>query len=219
MSKTFWGPPIWSVIHSFAFTVDDNNKSDFVMFLNELPFLLPCDVCRKNLTYKLEKYPPSKYTSSRKQAFTYTYMIHDMVNQHVTEHTPDNKVSPPFEDVVGKYIKGMNSGPEFWGPPTWSMLHIFGASLREGDHPHFIQMLSIVQRLLPDRQSRSSMKEFMEKTPPQKYMTSNHDAFAYTYLMHVHVNNLLGKSSPEYTDVKYEYFSKLGQKCNDCQVP
>ena len=56
-------------------------------------------------------------------------------------------------------------------------------------------------------------------------MNDNHSAFLWTYIVHDMVNVAISrtdpknkKTSPPYNDVKFLYFSKLGEKCEDCEI-
>jgi len=104
MGKDFWGPPVWATIHILAATLKPENSADYVQFLWLLTKLLPCDVCKINLAAKLQKIPPEKYMTNNRDAFFYSYLIHDLANRHISEHTGQVKVSPPFDDVKAYYF-------------------------------------------------------------------------------------------------------------------
>ena len=59
--------------------------------------------------------------------------------------------------------------------------------------------------------------------PPEKYITDNHSAFYYTYMIHDLANKDITKhnpstpkSSPPYDQIKAYYFKSLGILCTDC---
>jgi len=106
--KSFWGPPTWKMLHSFAATLRPENAEQFVTFLWTLSDLLPCDYCRKNLKIKLKKYPPEPYLRNNHDAFFYVYLLHDLVNQDITRMHPDTpKISPPFDEVKALYFHAL----------------------------------------------------------------------------------------------------------------
>jgi len=95
--KDFWGPPIWTMIHILAICLDPKNSKEYEEFLWLLTRLLPCDYCKKNLAKKIQAHPPRDYLNSSDQAFLYTYMVHDLANQHITKYNPGKpKISPLF---------------------------------------------------------------------------------------------------------------------------
>ncbi len=102
--KDFWGPPIWTTIHTLAATLNPEDAKDFVKFLHSLTKLLPCEKCRKNLKTKLEKVPPEPYLTNNHDAFFYTYLLHDMANEQITQETGVKKESPNFDEIKHFYF-------------------------------------------------------------------------------------------------------------------
>lgn len=107
--KSFWGPPIWTTIHILASTLRPENADAFKQFLMSLAELLPCERCKLNLKVKLEAHPPDPYLSNNHDAFFYTYIIHDLANEHITKYNPDTpKESPDFDEIKSFYFKGLD---------------------------------------------------------------------------------------------------------------
>jgi len=105
--KKFIGPPTWTLIHSLAASYDPSQSSAFKSFMISLVTLFPCEVCRKNLKDKLtSKIPLDNYLGSKEDLFLWTYIIHDMVNQHINEYHPEKtpKVSPPYIEIRDFYF-------------------------------------------------------------------------------------------------------------------
>ena len=108
IGKKFWGPPLWMTIHTLAATLRPENAETFETFLWTISDLIPCDYCRVNLKNKLKLYPPGAYLTNNHDAFFYTYFIHDLVNQHVSDKNPmDPKTSPPFDDIKAYYFRSL----------------------------------------------------------------------------------------------------------------
>lgn len=69
-----------------------------------------------------------------------------------------------------------------------------------------------------------NLKAKLEAFPPDPYLSNNHDAFFYSYLLHDLTNAKISaqsktpKVSPDFDDVKGFYFSGLVQECKECQV-
>jgi len=96
--RSFWGPPIWKTIHILAATLRPDNAQAYKQFLESLTELLPCERCKKNLKDKLKRYPPDPYLSNNQDAFFYSYVLHDLVNQQV------EKDSPNLDDIKSFYF-------------------------------------------------------------------------------------------------------------------
>lgn len=111
IGKKFWGPPIWQTIHILASTLRPENASAFKQFLESLTKLLPCDTCKDNLKRKLSAIPPEAYLSNNHDAFFYTYMLHDMVNEQINKTSIKNteiKVSPNFDEIKSYYFNNLD---------------------------------------------------------------------------------------------------------------
>lgn len=115
----------------------------------------------------------------------------------------------------------MNSqevGKKFWGEPIWTSIHIEGATFRPENAEIFVRRLWDLTKILPCDFCKKNLVEKLTKYPPEPYLTSNHNAFFYTYFLRDLVNQHLGKKSPPYDEVKAHYFRALGQECRDCKV-
>lgn len=106
--KDFWGPPFWTTIHIIAATLRPENAESFETFLRVLVKLLACKECGKNLEKKLNAFPPGPYLRNNHDAFFYSYLIHDLANQQITQHHPETpKVSPPFDEIKAYYFNAL----------------------------------------------------------------------------------------------------------------
>jgi len=106
--KEFWGPPIWKTLHILGATLRPENAEQFVNFLWALSDLIPCDYCRKNFKKKLREHPPEPYLRNNHDAFFWTYLVHDLANQHISHVHPDHpKVSPPYDEVKTYYFRAL----------------------------------------------------------------------------------------------------------------
>lgn len=217
--KDFWGPPQWGLIHIVCYNFKEGTEKELLDYLWSLTFLLPCDYCKDHLAEKLKKYPPTKYIKQgRKGVFLYSYIIHDLANQHITKYNKKTpKFSPPYEEVVERYKNLMENGDGRWMSYVWASIHILSATLRQETSSQFKKMMYALCVLLP-KEAGAMLYSLLEKYPIDPYLRNNNDAFFYSYMLHDIVNRKLGKSSPQYKDVKSYYFSSLGEECNDCKV-
>ena len=215
--KDFWGPPVWIMFHILCIVLKSGNIKDLIRFMELLSKLIPCDYCKMNLIKKLKAYPPQPYMTSPEKAFFYSYMIHDLANQHITSHTKETKTSPPFDNAFGYYMS-LSQDPKYWGPPIWTSIHIFAATLTPENAEYYKEFLFLLVKLLPNEQSRKTLLTILNKHDIDSYLRSNHDAFYYSFKIHDIVNKQHHKKSPLFEDVKSFYFSALGEECNDCKV-
>lgn len=109
--KAFWCDPVWKTIHIFGATLRQGSGEAYKIFLTVcLPKLLPCEECCRNLYKKLEAVPPDPYMGNNHDAFFYSYILHDLVNEHINEEHPEPtlKVSPNFDDVKAYYFGSLS---------------------------------------------------------------------------------------------------------------
>lgn len=111
IGRGFWGPPIWTTLHTLAASYTIDQAPAFRSYVNSLVILLPCDVCRAHLILNLKKYPLENYLSDRNSLFFWTYLLHDAVNQQITLERPKEppKRSPDYETIKAYYFKGVGT--------------------------------------------------------------------------------------------------------------
>ena len=106
--RDFFGPSMWKTLHCVAVTYKQSKAQSFVNLLHAYVDLLPCAFCGKNLRDKLRTHPPDPYLGSNHDAFFYTYMLHDLANQHISSQHPENpKKSPPYLVVKEEYFRAL----------------------------------------------------------------------------------------------------------------
>jgi len=218
--RDFWGPPLWCITHIFAISLRPGTEKEYVEFLWLLTKLLPCPFCKTNLEKKLIKYPPANYLGDKVKAFWYSYMLHDLANQHISKYHPESpKSSPSFDDAKDAYTKALAyHGNEFCGNAVWSSIHILAATLKPENAANYKRMLELLTVLLPEQKCRTSLEKFLKQYPIDPHLRNNHDAFFYSFILHKTINESIRKQSPSYEVVKNFYFSSLGEECDDCNV-
>lgn len=218
--KSFWGPPIWSLIHSTALLTNPQNKDHYIKFLGLLTHLLPCDKCKMNLVHKLSYMSPLNYINGRPlEAFNYTYHIHDQANRQISQEEGIMKTSPPLDIVRNSYLNGMRAGQDFWGPSMWTTFFIFAATLKDKNALNFKSFIESTINLLPEI-SKKVLQKLMAEFPIDPFLRSNHDAFFYIYKMHhtSNVGQIKEDLSLSFIQIKSLYFSKLGEECHGCKL-
>ena len=214
--KDFWGRPIWQFGHISSILYDPSKADEFENFWWLLTVLLPCDYCQKNLTYKLNKYPMKKYLENRDQAFWYTYFLHDLVNQHISQYHPDKpKVSPPYDTCKKDYINYSRT-ESVWKAAFWDTLFILATTLKPQNSAAFDKFLWTSSSLIPHSFSLK-FQNALQKYKSAAYLRNNNDAFFYVYLLYDVTSSGLDMV-PSFDDLKSYYFYALGAECKECSV-
>ena len=221
--KAFWGPPTWFLIHVLATALQPKNSEAYKTFLHSLTKLLPCiRECRTNLKLKLQILPPDDYMKNREDAFFYSYTLHDMANQQISIAHPDTpKDSPNYDKIRNYYFDGLSEeGNEFWENHMWFVMHALATTLRPEDALAYKQFLFSVAKLAPCENMKKILENSLKTMPPDAYLSNNHDAFFYSYVLHDIANSKcnIPENSQNYDDMKSYYFRALFQECNECSV-
>src|SRR6187399_822026 len=83
--RNFWGSPFWIMIHILGVTIQctKKGKENFEKLLRLMCFLVPCPLCCAHLNRNLKAFPPGPYLTTNEDAFFYTYVLHDIVNDQI----------------------------------------------------------------------------------------------------------------------------------------
>ena len=78
-----WGSEGWHLIHyaslNYPLNPTEEDKKNYLSFLESLKFVLPCEGCAFNWSEKLKQHPPK--LNSRKEFFEWTVDMHNQVNK------------------------------------------------------------------------------------------------------------------------------------------
>jgi len=217
--KAFWGPPAWFILHVLAASLHSKNSKYYENLLKCFAILLPCEECRKNLIFKLQSLPPTRYLSNKEDAFLYSYTIHDMANQQISVAHPDApKKSPGYDEIRKFYFEGLKNDEYFWEDNTWFVVHMMAATLRPETAIWYKDFLFSLAKLLPTENLRTIFGTTLVSFPPDAYLSNNNDAFFYSYAIRDIFNSKLKvpKKSQNYDDMKSFYFTGLFQECKEC---
>lgn len=215
--KDFWGPTVWTWEHIISYSLRPESSECYIKQWHILARVLPCDVCRENLKAKFNVLDIRGYVSQgARGAFLLSYIIHDMANKHITQYTHSNKISPSYDTVVATYSQEMGRGYEFWGPYLWGTIHAIGATIKPDDGPYFTVFLSCCAKLMP--KYGDVLSQLLIATPATSYMSSNKDAFFYTYLIHKQFDMNLGLKTVSLGSLKELYFKSLSDECSTCKL-
>lgn len=95
-----WGPALWQAMFSSAWWCTEENREVLRRFLfEELPWLLPCELCRSNHAKHLPVLRRRLGEPGSREDFLYwLYSMKHMVNRSLKPPRP----SPSYEDVLAK---------------------------------------------------------------------------------------------------------------------
>lgn len=108
--RDFWGPPVWTTLHTFAAAYTPKKAGAFKQFVSSLPDLMPCESCCNHLRDNLKKYPPDAYMRDNHSLFMWSYLLHDTVNIQRAKHHPEGEPigkSPPYDQVKAFYFNAL----------------------------------------------------------------------------------------------------------------
>lgn len=115
----------------------------------------------------------------------------------------------------------MSDPRSFWGPCTWKFIHSIAAAYdpaTPGAREAFIACIKSLLYLLSCKQCRDHLRANLKKLPIERYLSTNEQAFLWSYHLHDLVNRQLGKKSPPYLDVKRVYYGAMEIACESCKV-
>jgi hypothetical protein len=120
MDTRFWGPPAWKLLHSIAAGYDASQvmRRNMELFLEVLPYVLPCKFCRASLTEHYARLPFKDALGSRTDLEQWMYKIHNLVNKKLEEQGQQILSVPTFRDVQKVYRQMIEST----GFPSWDFL-------------------------------------------------------------------------------------------------
>lgn len=80
-----WGPSAWATIHMICLGAPDvleAHQLSYKKFFDALPYVLPCEKCRKHLVQHLEKHPMDAALAGGKSSlFAWSVDLHNAVNE------------------------------------------------------------------------------------------------------------------------------------------
>ena len=86
MLTSVWGPPLWHALHTLSFTYPprptEGDKEHYFNFIHDLQYVLPCKMCRKNLTKNLNIHPLTREALANRYTFSkWVFDLHQLVNK------------------------------------------------------------------------------------------------------------------------------------------
>jgi hypothetical protein len=105
MDTRFWGPSGWRLLHIAVFNYEPENKKSMRLFLESLPYILPCKFCRASLTEYYETLPFGPSLESKASLSKWLYDIHNMVNSKLRSQGLNPYQDPSYVEVKEYYTE------------------------------------------------------------------------------------------------------------------
>ncbi len=85
LTPAYWGPHVWAAIHLICLGAPESftsgDAASYRVFFENLPNVLPCDVCKNHLIENLRQVPIDTALSSGRDAlFAWSVKLHNAVN-------------------------------------------------------------------------------------------------------------------------------------------
>ena len=92
-----------------------------------------------------------------------------------------------------------------WGPACWTLLHAAAAACEPQTATAFAAFLWALGHVLPCPECRAHLVAFLHATRPEQIIRDAASASRYTFTLHNHVNEQIGKhlAPPELIHVSY----------------
>ena len=102
INPSIWGPPLWIFMHNLTLAYPENPTEDdmdnLYNFFNTIQTVLPCEKCRINFKYHLERTPLSdEILADRVSVIKWLFNIHNEVN------ISTNKPVMSYDDFITQY--------------------------------------------------------------------------------------------------------------------
>lgn len=86
LQPAYWGPHVWAAIHLICLGAPDKFSSGdaaaYRVFFENIPNILPCEVCKNHLIENMKQVPMDQALSSGRDAlFAWSVKLHNEVNR------------------------------------------------------------------------------------------------------------------------------------------
>ena len=103
MLTSIWGPSMWHSLHTISFNYPvfptKNDKYNYMNFIKNLKYILPCGKCRENLVKNFKKLPLKISDMNSRETFSkYIYNLHELINKMLCK-----KSNLTYEEIRERY--------------------------------------------------------------------------------------------------------------------
>lgn len=122
MDTRYWGPSGWRLLHLVTFGYEPKQKKEMLLFLQCLPFVLPCKFCRSSLITYYEDLPPEDHLQSKESVSKWMWKIHSKVNEKLRSQGQTIPPDPTYAMVKKIYTERLAYGCTKVEFPGWDFL-------------------------------------------------------------------------------------------------
>jgi len=88
ITKMDWGPTIWMLIHFFAANITKEKINTYIVFINSLTYILPCQECKTHLRKNIKIIPlVIDNDTNNLSLFEWSCKLHNLVNVQLKKST------------------------------------------------------------------------------------------------------------------------------------
>lgn len=173
MNTSFWGKDGWKLLHSIAYSYNDEQKVCYKTFFNSIQHILPCIYCRRSYKKFIDMYPIQNET--KKDLVKWIYTIHNCVNDklrkqgYLTESNPTQKKVDLFYDEYMKNVRCL-IGIDF----LYCVLFNYHLEISENRKKAYIRFFHCLQYILPNEKIREIYKSYFKMNPFEKCLNEVH---------------------------------------------
>jgi hypothetical protein len=199
MDTRFWGPDGWKLLHSICVNYNERYKEDYILFFDNLKYVLPCIYCRNSFTEYSEKLKIDSYLKDNYSLSEWLYKIHNMVNDKLRGQKLLDEDDPPFEEVYQRYITYVDeiNKANCIGMPGWDFIYCIlfnypkNKDLKEESSERlagYYIFLTQLPKILPFKKAKDVL---MKLTNSTKLLNSRKELQNLAYKMEKKVNNYI----------------------------
>lgn len=102
LNVKIWGPYMWYILHMVSYGYKDafanQEKNDYIEFVNRVAGALPCTVCRSHFIQKINARKPNDNVTSRNKIINYFITMHNEVNRATGKTVWSRQMADKFYD-------------------------------------------------------------------------------------------------------------------------
>jgi len=190
MDTRFWGLDGWKLLHSICIEYDSKYKEDYILFFDNLKYVLPCIYCRNSFTEYSEKLKIDNYLNDSYSLSEWIYKIHNMVNDKLRKQNLLHEEDPTFEEIYQRYLSYVNdiNKANCIGMPGWDFIYCIlfnypkGKDLKETSNERlagYYIFLTQLPKVLPFKKAKEVLININSLTPKLLNTRKNLQNLAY----------------------------------------
>lgn len=186
MDTRFWGPDGWRMLHSIAINYPERptqkQKELYKQFYENLRLVLPCIYCRNSFIVFVNDLPIDDYLQNKKTLSYWVYLMHNKVNNKLSDQNLIVKYSNGFDSVYRRYLDNVRRFDELQAEipvPGWDFIYsvLFNYPTQANfpiQEPErqlaFIKFFYLLAEVIPFPRFKLALKEQLLQFPIENYL-------------------------------------------------